>query len=143
MAYLQADPGRLRHPDPRSGGSPRPAPARDGRPASRPHQARALVESWTDTPLPCLSADRVYDGAAFRAWLAQRGTEAVIPARRGRTNPHDPEQCPARNAAERGLSWLKGWWRVATRYDPYAHRFLDFLYLAAAWIWLQSYLNRT
>ncbi len=61
----------------------------------------------------------------------------------GRTNPHDPEQCPARNAAERGLSWLKGWWRVATRYDPYAHRFLDFLYLAAAWIWLQSYLNRT
>ena len=48
-------------------------------------QARALVEDWTDTPLPCLIADRAYDDDAFRAWLAQRGTEAVIPAK-GRTN---------------------------------------------------------
>ena len=72
-----------------------------------------MAEAWTDTPLPCLIADRAYDGDAFRAWLAQRGTEAVIPVRRGRTNlqPHDPEQCPARNAVERGLGWLKRWRR--------------------------------
>ena len=63
--------------------------------------------------------------------------EAVIPARKGRTNPqpHALEQYKARNAVERGLGWLK-----ATR-DPYAHRFLGFLYLAGAWIWLQAYLN--
>ena len=43
----------------------------------------------------------------------------------------------------RGPGWLKGWRRVATRYAQYAHRFLGFLYLAGAWIWLKSYLNTT
>ena len=42
---------------------------------------------------------------------------------------------------ERGIGWLKRWRRVATRYDKYAPRRLGFLYLAAAWIWLQSYTN--
>ena len=99
-------------------------------------QARALVEDGTDAPLPCLIADRAYDRDSFRAWLAQRDVEAVIPARRGRTNPqpHDPERYQARNAVARG----KPWRRVAARYAPYAQRFLGFLYLAAAWIGLQS-----
>ena len=72
------------------------------------------------------------DGDAFRAWLAQRNLEAVTPARKGRTNPqpHDPERYPARKAVERGLGWLTHGRRVATRYDQYAHRFLEFLYLA-------------
>ena len=52
-----------------------------------------------------------------------------------------PETHPARNAVERGLGWLKGWRRVAARYDKYAHRFLGFLYRAEAWSWLKSYLN--
>ena len=97
------------------------------------------MEAWTGAPRPCLIADRAYDGDAFRAW---RGLEAVIPARKGRTNPrpHDPERYKARNAVERGLGWLKHGRRVATRYDQYAHHCLDFLYLAGAWIWLKSYL---
>ena len=108
-------------------------------------QARALVEAWTGAPLPCLIADRAYDGDAFRAWRERQGLEAVIPARKGRTNPrpHDPERYQARNDVERGLGWLKHGRRVATRYDKYAHHCLGFLYLAGAWIWLKSYLNRT
>ena len=108
-------------------------------------QARALVEAWTGAPLPCLIADRAYDGDAFRAWLERRGIKPVIPARKGRTNPrpHDPERYQARNAVERGLGGLKHGRRVATRYDKYAHHFLGFLYLAGAWIWLKSYINRT
>ena len=108
-------------------------------------QARAWVEAWTDTPRPRLKADRAYDGDPFRAWLAQRGAEAVIPARKGRTNPqsHDPEPYRARNAIERGLGWLQRGRRVATRYDKYAQRGLGLLYLAEAWIWLKSYLNTT
>ena len=103
------------------------------------------MEAWTDTPLPRLMADRAYDGDPFRAWLAQRGTEAVIPARKGRTNPqsHDLEPYKARNAIERGLGWLQRGRRVATRYDKYSHRFLGFLYLAGAWIWLKPYLDTT
>ena len=37
---------------------------------------------------------------------------------------------------ERGLGRLQRGRRVATRNDQYAHHFLGFLYLAAAWIWL-------
>ena len=82
---------------------------------------------------------------AFRAWRAQRGTEAVLPARKGRTppQPYAPATHPARNAVERDIGWLRHWRRVATRYDKYAHHFLGFLYLAGAWIWLKSHSNRT
>ena len=106
---------------------------------------RALVEAWTGAPLSRLIADRAYDSDAFRAWLAPRGIEAVIPARGRRLNPqpHDPEQYKARNAVERGLGGLKHWRRVATRYDKYAHRFLGFLYLAGAWIWMKEKLHTT
>ncbi len=106
-------------------------------------QARALGEAWIGAPRPCLMADRAYDGDGFRAWRAPRGTEAVLPARKGRTNPQprDPERYPARNAIERGLDGLKQGCRVATCYAPYAHRYLGFLYWAGAWIWLKSYLN--
>ena len=103
------------------------------------------MEAWTGALLACLIADRAYDRDAFRAWLAQRDIKAVIPARRRRLNPqpHDPERYQARNAVERGIGWRKHGCRVATRYDQYAQRFLGFLYLAAAWIWLKSYPNTT
>ena len=57
-----------------------------------------------DAPRPCLIADRAYyDGDAFRAWLAQQGIEAVIPARNGRTNPQSHD-----------LEWYKGAQRRGT-----------------------------
>ena len=108
-------------------------------------QARDRVEAWTGAPLSLLIADRAYDRDAFRAWLAQRGIEAVIPARGRRLNPqpHDPEPYQARNAVERGIGWLKHGRRVATRYDKYAHHFLGFLYLAGAWIWMKEKIHTT
>ena len=101
-------------------------------------QARALGEDC-DAPLSCLIADRAWDNDGFRAWLAPRDIEAVLPARRGRLNPqpHDPERHPARKAVARGLGGLKQGRRVATRYDQHAPRCLGFLYLAAAWLWLK------
>ena len=89
-------PGRLRHPDPCLGGSPRPspAPARDGRLAPRPHlgpgpdgrpgRARRLI------------ANRAYDGDAFCAWRAHLGVKAVIPARKAQ---------PTRNSIRRATPW--------------------------------------
>ena len=136
-------PGRLRHPDPQPGGSagPSPASARDGRTAPRQPPSSGLG-GRRDRRAPALPDRRpgLYDSDGFRAWWAQRGIEAVIPARRGRTHPqsHDPEKYKARKAVERGLGGLKQGRRVATRYDKHAQRCLGFLYLAAAWIWLQS-----
>ena len=54
-----------------------------------------------------------------------------------------------RNNTRRARPWngasagSRGGRRVATRYDQYAYRFLGFLYLAGAWIWLKSYLPRS
>lgn len=101
-------------------------------------QARALAEVWIGAPPSCLISDRA-DSTAFRVRLAQRGLEAVIQAwdRRTSPQPHDPERYP-RNVVERGLSWLKGWWRVATHYNKHAYYFPFFLCLSGAWIWMES-----
>ena len=98
----------------------------------------AAVPSAEEPPV-CLRG--VANAARYRVDASRR--ETVIPARKGHTNPqpHNPERYKARNAVERGLGWLKGCRRVAPRYDQYAHRCLGFLYLAGAWIWLQSYLH--
>ena len=85
-------------------------------------QARALVEAWIGArrARPSrLIADWAYDYDGFRAWRAQRGIEAVLPARGRHLNPqpHDPEPYQARNAVERGIGWLKHGRRGATCYD--------------------------
>ena len=106
------------------------------------------MEAWPDAPRFCLLADRAYDGDALRAWLAQQGLKAVIPARSRRLEPqpYAPEAYKARRAAAQSLGWLQRGRRVATRYDPYAQRYLGFLYLAApcdpAAIKTQRYLAR-
>ena len=78
---------------------------------------------------------RSYDGDAFRAWRAQRGIQAVIPARAGCLDPHPC--APEAYSAPRGLGGLKGWRRVATRYDQHAPCYLGCLYLAGTWLWLK------
>ena len=72
---------------------------RGGRGAGR---TQALGAAWIDAPRSCLSADRVYDGAAFHA--AARPW-AVLPAQIRRTNPQPragPRRTPMRTA--RGYS---------------------------------------
>ena len=90
-------------------------------------------------------ADRAYDVDAFRPWLAPRGIQAVIPARTGRLDLQscDPEAYPARHAVARRCGWLKGWRRVAARYDQHAPRCLGFLCLAGTWIWLKLNIHNT
>lgn len=93
---------------------------------------RALATTLTDAPRLCLIADPIYDVDALSTRLARQGLEAVIPA----WIRHAPPLVPRRG-------WLQCGQRVATCYDPYAHRCLGFLYLAAAWIWLHSNINAT
>ena len=139
-------PGRLQHPDPHPGGSPRPAPApaRDGGPVPRQHPSPGLGGSWTDAPLPYLIADRAYDSDAFRAWLAQRGIEAVIPARKGHTNPSPTP----RNGTKRATPWNgdSAGSVVAARGHPLRQirpSFPGFSVPSRGLSWLKSYLNTT
>lgn len=84
-------------------------------------------------------SDRAYGVDVLRAWLAQQVIEAVIPARARCTNlqPHASERYKTRNAVERGPRLAQ----TSARYDPYAQHGPGFLYLKAAWIWLNSKIS--
>ena len=64
----------------------------------------AVRRDSTDAPLPCLIADRVYDGDAFRTWRAQQGIEAVIPPGPGARTPSTAPRNDTRRATLCGAS---------------------------------------
>lgn len=82
-------------------------------------------------------ADRAYDARKLRNWLAQRGSEAVIPPNPTRKHPayYDPVAYRARNTIERMFCRLKDFRRIATRYDKRADNFLSAVLLASAVTW--------
>jgi len=99
--------------------------------------ARAVVSGLA--PSRQLIADRGYDADHFRSFLAERGTEAVIPSIAARKTPipHDAAAYRARNQVERLWCRLKDFRRIATRYDKLARNFLSAALIAAAAIyWL-------
>ena len=92
-----------------------------------------------------LLADKGYDSDAVRERLLQHGILPVIPPRSNRV---EPPSCNFRhyrdrNRVERMFNRLKQFRRIATRYDKTAKSFLAFLNIAAAKLWLPSFVNRT
>ncbi len=84
-----------------------------------------------------LIADRAYDAAKLRNWLAARGCHAAIPPNPTRKHPHiyDRALYRERNLVERMLCHLKDFRRIATRYDKRANTFLSAILLAATLVW--------
>jgi transposase len=84
-----------------------------------------------------LLADKAYDTNPFRAVLAERLIEPVIPSIRRRKPliPYDASAYRQRNLIERMFCRLKDFRRVATRYDKLARNFLATAMLAATIIW--------
>ena len=85
-----------------------------------------------------LLADRGYDADAIRAEIAIAGTQAVIPAKKGRRAPalYDRRKYRLRNQIERLFNKLKNWRRVATRYDKTRESYLGFVALASIKLWI-------
>ena len=90
-----------------------------------------------------LLADKGYDGDTFRQNLLLRGILPVIPPRSNRKTPEHPDyrRNKDRNRIERMFGVLKQQRRIATRYDKTALSFASFLNLAAARLWLKSFVN--
>ena len=84
-------------------------------------------------PARHLIADRGYDSAELRQWLAARGTEPVIPPRSNRKVQYGYDRAlyKERNLVERLFCRLKDFKRIALRYDRHAHTFLSAITLAA------------
>ena len=87
---------------------------------------------------PVLSfAEGGYDSDDLRAWLASRGTQAVIPSKRNRKVQLDCDHAiyKQRNVVERMFCRFKDWRRVATRYDRNIKTFMATIAIAATVIW--------
>jgi transposase len=84
-----------------------------------------------------LVADKGYDSQALREWLADRGTQPVIPPRKNRKIQYgyDTAIYRQRNVIERMFCRLKDWRRIATRYDRNLKSFMAAIALAASVIW--------
>jgi transposase len=84
-----------------------------------------------------LLADKAYDTNPFRAVLAERQIEPVIPTIRRRRPliPYDAKAYRQRNLIKRMFCRLKDFRRLATRYDKLARNFLATAVLAAIVIW--------
>jgi transposase len=73
-------------------------------------------------------ADKAYDHAELRRWIAGRGTSVRI-ARKGIESAQKLGR--HRWVIERTMAWLTGYRRLTLRYERYAKHFLAFLTLGA------------
>ena len=89
-------------------------------------------------------ADKGYDSDDVRASLLLKGILPVIPPKANRREAIacDFRAYKDRNRVERMFNRLKQFRRIATRYDKTAVSFLGFLALAAAKLWMPTYVNR-
>ena len=100
-----------------------------------------MTSSWAPVAaidaITRLLADKAYDTNPFRAVLAKRQIEPVIPSIRRRKPliPHDATAYRQRNLIERMFCRLKDFRRLATRYDNLARNFLATAIIAATIIW--------
>jgi len=97
-------------------------------------------------PVPspkAMLADRGYDSDSFRQDLLMHGILPVIPSRKGRSTPQNTDwrRYRDRNRIERMFNKLKQMRRIATRYDKTALSFMSFLNIAAARLWIGSFVN--
>ena len=87
-----------------------------------------------------LLADRGYDANWFRQALQERGISPCIPPKRNRKEQidYDKNLYKQRHKIEIMFGRIKGWRRIAMRYDRYAHTFFSAICIAASVIF---YLN--
>jgi transposase len=99
-------------------------------------QAEALI---ADYEFERLIADTSYDADEFRQVLADKPAEAVIPSRKNRKAPRDYDHhlYKERHLVECFINKIKQYRRIFSRFDKLAQRYLGFLGLAGALIWLR------
>ena len=84
-----------------------------------------------------LIGDKGYHSNDLRAWLAERGTMAVIPSKKIRKVQLDCDHAiyKRRNVVERMFCRFKDWRRVATRFGRNVKNFMATIAIAATVIW--------
>lgn len=97
-----------------------------------------------------VAGDKAYDSQSNRRELRRRGSQPVIPHRKGHDGKYPPsaegfdkETYRRRNVVERLIGRLKENRRIATRYDKLAESFRCFILLGFIRIWMKDLLPYT
>jgi len=99
-------------------------------------QAQALLDAYQ---FARAIADKAYDADELLAFIAEKGAEAVIPPKANRTEERDYDKhaYKERHLVECFINKIKWYRRLFTRYEKLARRYLAFLHLVGAFIWLR------
>jgi transposase len=87
-----------------------------------------------------VAGDKGYSFASLRRYLRRRGIRALIPSKsdQPRQRGFDRVAYQQRNQVERTIGRLKGWRRVATRYEKREANYLAMVTIAAiVLLWLE------
>ena len=98
--------------------------------------AEALIDGYSSK---YVIADTSYDAMAFVESITERGAVPVIPPRANRREPrtYDAHLYKERHLVECFINKIKHYRRVFSRFDKLAIRYMGFLSLVAAIIWLR------
>lgn len=82
--------------------------------------------------------DKGYSSKKLKRYLRRRGINFTISRRKDdrKNGPFDKQIYRERNRVERLINRLKGYRRIATRYEKRAHNYLALLTIASILIWL-------
>ena len=107
--------------------------------AGQRHDIIKAVDLIADLDFDYVLADRSYAAKDFLAEIVDHGAEAVIPPRRNAQAPHDYDEWRyrERHLIECFIGKIKHFRRVFSRFDKLACRYLGFLHLTSALIWLR------
>jgi transposase len=84
-----------------------------------------------------VAGDKGYSSRKLRGYLRRRGIRGVIPPqKRERRTGFDKTAYRARHLVERLVNKLKGFRRIATRYEKRAVHYLGMLTIASIVLWL-------
>ena len=98
-----------------------------------------VLEQIKDIEGSRILGDRGYDSQELIDYIYERGGEATIPSRKGAKHERRCDWClyKERHLVEKLFLKLKGFRRIATRYDKLACTYLGFLCIASILLWLK------
>ena len=99
-------------------------------------QAQALIDGLDGGHV---IADRAYDSTPLLELISRTGAVPVIPPRSNRKSPrsYDSHLYRERHLVECLIGKIKHFRRVFSRFDKLANRYLGFLHLVGALIWIR------
>jgi transposase len=107
--------------------------------AGQLHDIIKASDMIVDLEFEHVLADRSYTAQHFREAIIASGAQPVIPPKQNAKQPHDYDawRYRERHLIECFIGKIKHFRRVFSRFDKLARRYLGFVQLASALIWLR------